>query len=389
MVASQSHPWIVFNWEFTEHLRAPDWVLLGEAESKCHHIADEPLLPATRKKLHRVYLAKGALATTAIEGNTLSVEQVQMQIDGSLTLPISKQYLGQEVQNILDACNEMMEQIETGTLPPLSMELIMHFNAQVLANLEVEEPVAPGKIREHTVRVGERYLPPPASECRGLLQRLVDWLNEPLEYPGHALAAGILKAIVAHLYIAWIHPFGDGNGRTARIVELYLLFASGAPSAAVQLLSNHYNETRDEYYRQLDRASKRNEIAPFVRYALQGFVDGLREQLDFIRQQQIDVHWENYVYEVFRDDKSSFAERRRNLVFDISKEEAPIDVSHLRHISTRTVEAYYGKSERTLMRDVDLLVGMELLAREHGKVCARKDRMLERRPPARREANGD
>lgn len=65
----------------------------------------------------------------------------------------------------------------------------------------------------------------------------------------------ILKAIAAHLYLAWIHPF-DGNGRTARLMELRLLLAAGVTTPATHLLSNHYNLTRGEYYRQLDAASR-------------------------------------------------------------------------------------------------------------------------------------
>ncbi len=61
------------------------------------------------------------------------------------------------------------------------------------------------------------------------------------------IATGVLKAIVAHLYIAWIHPFGDGNGRTARMVEFKICLSSGIAVPAGHLLSNHYNETREAY----------------------------------------------------------------------------------------------------------------------------------------------
>lgn len=50
--------------------------MLGEAASKCEHIAGVPLRPSVAQELHRLYLAKGALATTAIEGNTLTENEV-------------------------------------------------------------------------------------------------------------------------------------------------------------------------------------------------------------------------------------------------------------------------------------------------------------------------
>ncbi len=79
---------------------------------------------------------------------------------------------------------------------------------------------------------------------------------------------------MAHLYIAWIHPFGDGNGRTARFLEVKILLRAGIPTVAAHLLSNHYNATRSAYYRQLQRASASGGyVAPFIQYALQGFID--------------------------------------------------------------------------------------------------------------------
>jgi hypothetical protein len=80
---------------------------LGEAASKCEHIAGVPLRPLVAHELHQLYLAKGVLGTTAIEGNTLSEEQVRQILKGELKLPPSKEYLQQEIENILQACNEI------------------------------------------------------------------------------------------------------------------------------------------------------------------------------------------------------------------------------------------------------------------------------------------
>src|SRR6185437_1256822 len=105
--------------------------------------------------------------------------------------------------------------------------------------------------------------------------------------PDWKFAMTLFKAILAHLYIAWIHPFGDGNGRTARLVEFQILMQSGVPYPACHLLSNHYNKTRIRYYAELDRSSKAEEgVLSFIEYAVQGFVDGLREQVSYIRDCQ-------------------------------------------------------------------------------------------------------
>jgi hypothetical protein len=70
------------------------------------------------------------------------------------------------------------------------------------------------------------------------------------------------------------------------------------PVPAAHLLSNHYNLTRDQYYRELDKASKSGgDTLGFLSYAITGFVDGIREAISMVREQQIHVAWVNYVHE--------------------------------------------------------------------------------------------
>ena len=90
-----THPWLKFTLDL-RHLSWDLWVMLGECQSKCEHIAGTPLRPDLSKALHTIYLAKGVAATTAIEGNTLSEQQVRQQIEGKLQVPPSKEYLKQE-----------------------------------------------------------------------------------------------------------------------------------------------------------------------------------------------------------------------------------------------------------------------------------------------------
>ena len=95
--------------------------------------------------------------------------------------------------------------------------------------------------------------------------------------------------ILAYQFVT-IHPFPDGNGRTARLIEFHILFANGIPLPAAHLLSDHYNLTRAGYYRELAKASASGgDLLPFIRYALRGFLDGIREQIGRIRDQGITV----------------------------------------------------------------------------------------------------
>ena len=314
----RSHPWITFEFDL-KRLDCRTWLLLGEADSKCEHVAGAPLQPTVARRLHEIYLSKGVHGTTSIEGNTLSESEILSRVQGVKDLPPSRAYLGIDADNIISACNAIMWDIHEGaTDMTLTPERIAQFNKQVLAGLDLDDDVVPGAIRQHSVAVA-RYRGAPAEDCDYLLERLCDWLSrdfvttdEPMRF-----TVALLKAIFAHLYLAWIHPFGDGNGRTARLVEFQLLVQAGIPSPAAHLLSDHYNRTRDGYYRELDRTSKPPyPIENFVHYAVRGFVDELHSQINEIREQQMRVTWEHYVHTKFHNQETK-ARIRQHLVLDL------------------------------------------------------------------------
>lgn len=373
----KSHRWL----RFAVDLRGAStdmWILLGEAQSKLEHIAAVPLQPETAKELHLIYLAKGVLATTAIEGNTLSEGEVRQLLEGSLRLPPSREYLAVEIENIVRACDSILKELVRAPEAPIRPEEILALNRRVLEGLELGEGIVPGAIRLHSVVVG-RYRGAPAEDCEHLLGLLCSWLNsqdfDPR--PGMNLPFAILKAVIAHLYLAWIHPFGDGNGRTARLLEFRILTAHGVPSPAAHLLSNHYNRTKAEYYRHLDRSSQGDgDVSSFVEYAVRGFVDGLREQLDIIREQQWRVAWENYVHDRFRDGSSGAATRQRHLVLDLSRTGQPVPVTEIKDLSPRLARAYADRTTKTLSRDLHSLVAMDLIEVRNGAARAKRERIL-------------
>jgi Fic family protein len=371
----KTHPWLQFRVDLRE-VGPEFWLCLGEAVSKCEHLARIPLRPATAERLHQVYLAKGAAATTAIEGNTLSEAEVLRAVEGKLEVPPSKEYQKQEVENIIAACNQIGQQLATGTLPALSADLIRNYNRQVLAALPLRKDVQPGEYRAHSVIVGNVYRGAPPEDCAWLDEKLCEWLNgeEFAAKPERTLVYAVIKAVLAHVYLAWIHPFGDGNGRTARLIEFHLLLAAGVPSPAAHLLSNHYNETREEYYRQLDLASKSGgDLLPFLRYAVRGLVDGLRVQLEYVWAQQWDTTWRNYVHELFQNRSSASDVRRRQLALDLGIRSDWVNVSEIAELTPRLAKAYANKTPKTIQRDLNVLTEMKLIDRVARRVRARRE----------------
>lgn len=378
----RTHSWISFRCELGK-AGTDLWLSLGEAASKCDHLAHVPLRPTMAQALHRLYLAKGVAATTAIEGNMLSEEDVLKAVAGTLTVPPSKQYLKQEVDNIIAACNAIGDGVQRDTLPALSRELLCAYNRQVLEKLSLADDVQPGELRTHSVVVGNVYRGAPAEDGPYLVDRLCEWLNGAEFRAPHSTATdmetvyAIIKAVIAHLYLAWIHPFGDGNGRTARLLEFLILLSAGVPSPAAHLFSNHYNQTRAEYYRQLDYASKSGgEIVPFVMYAVRGFVDGLREQVERIRMQQWDVVWENYVHDLFHARNSPADTRQRHLALDLGEAREWVEAGKVPELTPRLAKAYAAKTSKTVQRDLNALVEIGLIVRDGRKIRARREVIL-------------
>lgn len=372
-----THPWLKFSIDLARASPA-FWMALGEAQSKRQHIAGVPLKPAVAEELQKLYLAKGVFATTAIEGNTLSEDEVRQRLEGNLQLPPSKEYLGREIDNMLAACNSLERAvIETKDDGSFTTPEICNYNRLILQGLPLPNEVTPGSIREHSVEVA-RYRGAPAEDCAYLLDQFCVWLNTGFTPPqGQEIVYGVIKAVLAHLYLAWIHPFGDGNGRTARLLEIKILLAAGVPRAANHLLSNHYNQTRAEYYRQLDQASRNGgDVLPFLDYAVRGFVDGLREQLKMIKSEQWQLAWENYVHECFRDKNSKANIRQRYLLLDLSFKNRPVPPSEIPELSTRLASAYSGKHRKTIMRDLNTLVEMGLVTAVNDGYRARKELIL-------------
>jgi hypothetical protein len=145
---------------------------------------------------------------------------------------------------------------------------------------------------------------------------------------------------------------------------------------AAHLLSDFYNKTREAYYRELDRTSRPPyPVERFIHYAVQGFVDELRDQLTVIREEQMQVTWENYVHERFRDQDTPARRRQKHIVLDLSFLSKPIPSTKLPDLSPRVAAAYAGKGQKTISRDVNTLVEMRLVRRVRGGLIANKELM--------------
>ncbi len=252
----------------------------------------------------------------------------------------------------------------------ITPKLIKDFHSRIGKDLGIHLDAIPGKFREDNRVVGNDGCPDPR-DVPELVEKLCNWLKLEFGYASvkQPLYQAIVEAIVAHVYVEWIHPFGDENGRTGRLIEFYIMLRAGMPDIASHILSSFYNLTRPEYYRQLDHARKAKDLSEFIRYALQGLYDGLKDTLEVVQKAQFDIAWTSHVYEVMNKQKiakQNVLARRRKLVLEmeIGKCYSTEEIS----LMSPTVAREYGKlSEATLQRDLTFLEKKCDLIKRDGK----------------------
>ncbi len=314
---------------------------------------------------------KGAQSTTAIGGNTLSEEEIKL-IDRGKKLSPSKEYQQKEVKNIINALNSLLlEVVKKNKGDLINKKILLKFHKMIGNNLGDKFEAIPGKFRNNNVFVG-KYRPPDNKYVPEMIDEFCAWMPRQFNYKKNQnFMESVIQAIISHVYIAWIHPFGDGNGRTARLLEFYILLRAGNPDFASHLLSNFYNKIRPEYYYHLNNSTITGELTAFIKYAIQGYRDGLLEILKTVNKSQIEISWGNYIYSTFSGKKASgktelLKKRPRKLILSIPLD-SMLSIEEMIKTNIDIALLYSKLSSRTIDRDIKELLKLELLVETNEK----------------------
>lgn len=214
-----------------------------------------PLPPAAVEKLRQQFAIEMTYNSNAIEGNRLTLKETFLVINEGLTIkgkPL-KDHL--EAKDHYEALNYLYESIGHNKKHTLSEVFI-----RSLQNLVVKDtdPEYAGKYRISNVTIGgSDHTPPDATEVPVLMRDLMNWVRQHNNKTHPIELAALLHHKIVH-----IHPFYDGNGRTARLVMNVLLMQAGYP--LVVILKND----RKKYYDVLDKADK-GKPQSFVQFIAQ------------------------------------------------------------------------------------------------------------------------
>lgn len=211
-----------------------------------------------KKKLYDDFVIRFTYNTNAIEGNRLTLRQTALILKDKV-IPS-----GIRASDYHEAINgkECLEYLKSyrGELNTKHLERV---NGILTKNTEV---VYGGRIRFFDVKIeGSKHIPPSNEELKNHLLNMYKWysVNKKKLHPFEL-------AVMIHAKIAWIHPFEDGNGRTARAIMNWLLIKNEYPMFFIPF------EKREEYYLTLEEADK-GDLKGYTSKMLRLIIDQIRE----------------------------------------------------------------------------------------------------------------
>jgi Fic family protein len=206
-------------------------------------------------------------ASTAIEGNPLTLEQVRALEEG-------RELVASDVRSSREVLNYFagLRYVEKHAMKKsIRHEDIFELH-RILADSVMDQGTA-GSYRTIQVRVG-RHFPPAAADVSALMFELLEWWNmRSVEI------SPVLSSAILHYRFEDIHPFADGNGRTGRAMALWELYRRGFDSHHIFSVDEYYWQDRPGYYAALDAVRAAGEdLTGWLEYC----AEGIRQTLEHV-----------------------------------------------------------------------------------------------------------
>ena len=345
-------------------------------------IRDIPILPSIKNSLDALNILRAVRGTTGIEGIELTEDEVKQIMEsprGKPVLPPNRSREEQEARNAQKVMSYVVKELTRDSHIPLTEKLICTIHRITTKDIDYPDNI-PGKYRTHDVHAGS-YLPPKGEEVGKLMRQFVKWFNSDTP----TAWGPIIRAIVAHFYVVSIHPFGDGNGRTSRGVESFLLYQGGVNARSFYSLANYYYKHRQEYVWFLDhvRFESNGDLTPFVLFALKGLVSELQQVHAEVLTNVRSIAFRDYGREQLASHNklgSNVGERMSALLVYLSSSEG-VSLRAIRSGKHPLSRLYHNLTTKTLSRDINFLKQHELIIVEGDELRANVDLMTRYTPP--------
>ena len=341
--------------------------LLVQATVLNEKVVDLPILPELSSQFEPDIMYSSISGTARIEGNPIKEEDVK-KIAAGEDIETYTEKDKQEIKNLIAAYN-LLSDIEPSEKPFILTEAFLKNIHKIITSNVPDKNNIPGQYRNGLVYVGDKahggkYTPPKIlDDVKNLMTEFILWINSRKILN----LDPFLRAALAHYHFCLIHPFWDGNGRTARLMEALLLQSSNIKYVQKEL-SNYYHRNVDHYYIAFSKSIKlKKDVTPFIKFMLTASVESLMGIknliIHFIRKFSL-----RELYN-FERNRKAITKRQFDLLSLLLDNQINFTLKDLLEKSPFSI-LYDKVSTQTARRDIKKLADMNLLTTsEDNKHC--------------------
>ncbi len=334
---------------------------VGMVEVAREVIDNAPMVPAWEAKFRSEAALKAAHYGTALEGNDLTFNEAKAVMEGRENEVVARARDVQEVINYRRVL-EYLESSREGA--EYTKELLMSIHGLITDKLIEENKI--GKYRDTQVVLknsitGEvSFRPPGHLDVPFLIDDFLGWLNSDAGRAEHP----VVRAGVAHYVLAAVHPFVEGNGRTARAFATLVLFREGYDIKRFFALEEYFDKHAEEYFGSLMEVSNQSpkleerDLTPWLKTFTQALSIELTRIKDKVRELSVDIQIKK------RQGKQvSLSERQMKMV-EYMGTHGEITMKEARGVLPMV-------SEDTILRDLKDLMEKEVIAKKGSTKAAK------------------
>ncbi|MHB1346237.1 MAG: Fic family protein [Candidatus Humimicrobiaceae bacterium] len=309
-------------------------------------VLNSPFIPKWEVTLRREAIIRNAHSSTAIEGNRLSLEQVSDLANGREIMAARKDK--QEVLNYLSVLENIGKL--SGSNKIIENDILSIHCMITKETLENDSDC--GRYRNRYVVIGNRFTqeiifrPPENNEVPGLMGDLIEWLNsETVKELDSVIEAGI-----THYEFVRIHPFIDGNGRTARVLAALILYQRGFDTKQFFCLDDYYDSNRQAYYRALQSVNQESlDLTAWLEY----FIEGVSISIDAVKEKVIRLSSERL--RTSKRGQVALTERQMKIIEFINQ---------YGRIANKNVRDMFKISDRSALKELRKLLDLKVIKTE-------------------------
>ncbi len=312
-----------------------------------------PLVPTWEARFRQEALIRTVHHGNRIEGNPLNLNEVKEVLEGKSVTARER-----DIQEIINYRNVVHFVDSFKPKDPIEEKTILHIHRLTTTKVIFEDQCGCYRVTQVALKnraTGEiTFLPPSAEEVPVLMHDFVFWLNHTTNED----LSPILKAAVANYVLNAIHPFIEGNGRTARAVAILILYKEGYDIKRFFSLEEYYDRNPAQYYATLQKVSnqglnlKERDLTPWLEYFTEGLAIELQRVKEKVQRLSVDLKLKGKVGQV------ALNERQLQLV-EFMEGNTRISNSEFRTLFPMV-------SDDTILRDLKDLVSKKLV-RKKGK----------------------